>query len=68
MIEALFNYCKCCIFVTLLGVVLSLLFFGKKEQNKQKKLKALDFKKIVSSLGQMTIRPNITKDDICAIC
>lgn len=68
MIESLFAFCKCGIFITLMICIIGFLVYGEKERNKEKKRKALDFKKILSSLGQMSFKPDITKDDICAIC
>lgn len=59
MIEALFSYCKCGIVITLVVCGISLILFGKQQQNKEKKLRNLDFKKIVASLGQLSIRPDI---------
>ena len=51
VVEALFAFCKCGIFITLMAVVIGILIFGQQKEKKENRMKQLDFKKIVSSLG-----------------
>lgn len=71
-VESIWQFIKCCVVASLVCLTTCALCFMvghiRREEGQQASRKLINAKKVISQLGQISLRPDLRNDEICVIC